>query len=101
MRVHQSAQLITNLRKHVIWISLRHFLHPLYLSVELLALRGSRVDDLFVLLLQIINDVFGLPCYAFKFLVELTALPDRRDCGIGSSKKGQRVNLDPLVLLAV
>lgn len=69
MRVHQSTQLITNLRKHVVWISLRYLLHPLYLSVKLLALRGGRVDDLFVLLLQIIDDIFCFARYAFNFLV--------------------------------
>ena len=69
MRIHQSTQLITNFRKHVIWISLRYLLHPLYLSVELLALRGGRVDDLFVLLLQIINDIFCFARYVFNFLV--------------------------------
>ncbi len=69
MRVHQSAQLITNLRKHVIWISPCYFLHPLYLSVKLLALRGGRVNQLLVLGSQVVDDVFGLPCYAFNFLV--------------------------------
>ena len=69
MRIHQSTQLITNLRKYIVWISFCYLLHPLYLSVKLLALRGGRVDDLFVLLLQIIDDIFCFARYALNFLV--------------------------------
>lgn len=69
MRIHQNTQLITNFRKYIVWISLCYLLHPLYLSVKLLALRGGRVNDLFVLLLQIIDDTFCLSGHTLNFFV--------------------------------
>jgi hypothetical protein len=63
-------------------------LHTLNFCVVLLFLHRRRIDDLVVLLLQIIQYFFNFTRRAFNLFVKLTALLNRRNSSIGSSKKG-------------
>ena len=88
IRVHQSAQIVADLKKHIIRVGLRYLLHPLHFFVVLNLLRRGRVLDPPKLRLQIIQHFLDFTRCALDVLVKLASLLDRQDRSVGSGKQG-------------
>ena len=69
VRIHQLTQLISDLREHIVWVSLGDLLHPLHFLVVLDLLRVRRIGYLLKLRLQVIKYVLDLTRRAFDVLV--------------------------------
>jgi hypothetical protein len=69
VRIHQLTQLIPDLSKHIIRVSLSDLLHSLYFLVVLDLLRVRRIGYLLKLHLQVIKNFLDLTCRTFDVLV--------------------------------
>jgi hypothetical protein len=84
--IHQNAQIITNLDKNIVRVSLANLLHSLYFFVILNLLCVRWIRYLLELRLQIIQYIFYFPRCTLDVLVELASFLYRRDSSVGSSE---------------
>jgi hypothetical protein len=86
VRIHQRAELVADVGKYVVRISLCYLLDPLHLGVILLLLYRRRIYYLVVLLLQVFQYVADIAGCALDVFVKFTTGLDCGDGSIGSSK---------------